>query len=387
MTIYVASGLGLLLTTSFLGLRRYLRQKKVQMPIAMTGVWLLLGAALIASFLVLGAVLPRPAAEFAIIDLPWRAGAKEREASRFAQHGEDAGKDEGRPRAKGKGEPEPATKGDAARKNGDAKGKGDNSASSKKDQASNGGAKGKDQVRDKGTQKDKGASQGKKGGAQVKDQAIKEDQAKGDGKAAPDRQAQADPPPSAPSEWISRLVAILKWIVLGAFALVIAFFVLRALLQFLANFTGWARSLLDFFGKWWQRLGAGPGSEVSSAGPGKAQVKPAPFRMFADPFRSGQAARMSPADLVRYTFEALEAWAAERDLARNAGETPLEFARRLGQEAPELEEEARQLAAYYAGLAYAGQALTNDCRVPLRQLWHLLAATARRKTASRVASR
>ena len=30
MGIYVASGLGLLLTTSFLGLRRYLRQRKLQ---------------------------------------------------------------------------------------------------------------------------------------------------------------------------------------------------------------------------------------------------------------------------------------------------------------------------------------------------------------------
>ena len=35
---------------------------------------------------------------------------------------------------------------------------------------------------------------------------------------------------------------------------------------------------------------------------------------------------MSPDDLVRYTFEAVQAWAAERDLPRRVGETPLEFA-------------------------------------------------------------
>jgi hypothetical protein len=116
MSTYVASGLGLLLTTSFLGLRRYLRQKKVQMPIAMTGVWLLLGAALIACFLVVGALLPRPAAEYAVFDLPWRAGAKEREASRFAQQGEDAGKGEGRPGAKRNEEPVAGAKDAAARK-------------------------------------------------------------------------------------------------------------------------------------------------------------------------------------------------------------------------------------------------------------------------------
>ena len=42
--IYVASGLGLLLTTSFLGLRRYLRQRRLEMPVTMAPVWLLLGA-------------------------------------------------------------------------------------------------------------------------------------------------------------------------------------------------------------------------------------------------------------------------------------------------------------------------------------------------------
>ena len=39
LCIYVGSGLGLLLTTSFLGLRRYLRQRKLRMPAAITGAW------------------------------------------------------------------------------------------------------------------------------------------------------------------------------------------------------------------------------------------------------------------------------------------------------------------------------------------------------------
>src|SRR5262249_36972964 len=64
MSIYVASGLGLLLTTSFLGLRRYLRQRKLQMPVAMTGVWLLVGGILIALLLTTGALLPRPNPEY-----------------------------------------------------------------------------------------------------------------------------------------------------------------------------------------------------------------------------------------------------------------------------------------------------------------------------------
>src|SRR5215831_9455839 len=60
MAVYVASGLGLLLTTCFLGLRRYLRQRNLKMPAKMVGSWLTLGGGLIAVLLVIGAVLPRP---------------------------------------------------------------------------------------------------------------------------------------------------------------------------------------------------------------------------------------------------------------------------------------------------------------------------------------
>src|SRR5262249_26804162 len=58
VTIYVGCGLGLLLTTCFLGLRRYLRQKRLTMPAAMTGAWLGLGAALVIGLIVHGAGLP-----------------------------------------------------------------------------------------------------------------------------------------------------------------------------------------------------------------------------------------------------------------------------------------------------------------------------------------
>ena len=43
MAVYVGSGLGLLVTTSLLGLRRYLRQRKVKIPAALTASWLGLG--------------------------------------------------------------------------------------------------------------------------------------------------------------------------------------------------------------------------------------------------------------------------------------------------------------------------------------------------------
>ena len=57
---------------------------------------------------------------------------------------------------------------------------------------------------------------------------------------------------------------------------------------------------------------------------------PRPFVTFRDPFATGEADGMSPAELVRYSFDAMNAWAFERGHGRRPGETPLEFAERLG---------------------------------------------------------
>ena len=81
---------------------------------------------------------------------------------------------------------------------------------------------------------------------------------------------------------------------------------------------------------------------------------------------------MGPAELVRYSFAALEAWAWQRHVGREIGETPLEFAHRLGDEAPPLEADVRRLAEYYVGLAYARQSVTEECIEPLREFWQML---------------
>lgn len=83
LALYLACGLGLLLTTSFLGLRRYLRVRKLQMPAAMTGLWLSLGAIVILALLFLGSIIPRPEAEYSLTQLLGWAGSKERDANRF----------------------------------------------------------------------------------------------------------------------------------------------------------------------------------------------------------------------------------------------------------------------------------------------------------------
>jgi hypothetical protein len=75
LCVYVGSGLGLLLSTRFLGLRRYLRQRHQEMPLAMTGRWLGIGWVLIAGVMLAALFLPRPNAEYAISELPFRVGS------------------------------------------------------------------------------------------------------------------------------------------------------------------------------------------------------------------------------------------------------------------------------------------------------------------------
>ncbi len=73
--VYVAAALGLLLTTSFLGLRRYLRQRNIEMPTQMAGAWLGTGAVMIVALLLFCMILPRRNAEYSITDLPAFAGS------------------------------------------------------------------------------------------------------------------------------------------------------------------------------------------------------------------------------------------------------------------------------------------------------------------------
>jgi hypothetical protein len=83
LCVYTASGLGLLMTTSFLGLRRYLRQRRLEMPVEMASVWLTVGSVMIVALLVTCWFLPRPSAEYSITQVPFgTASPDDRPASR-----------------------------------------------------------------------------------------------------------------------------------------------------------------------------------------------------------------------------------------------------------------------------------------------------------------
>ena len=97
LMVYVGCGLGLLLTTCFLGLRRYLRQRNLQMPASMTRAWLGLGGGLVLALLLVAALLPRPHAEYTLLDVVDPAGSAKRKASRAAVKGDSPTEGEGKP--------------------------------------------------------------------------------------------------------------------------------------------------------------------------------------------------------------------------------------------------------------------------------------------------
>jgi hypothetical protein len=408
LAIYLASGLGLLLTTSFLSLRRYLARRKVQMPVVMTGTWLLFGLGLIALFLFLGALLPRPNAEYSALEQVFPTTSPKRDASQWAFKGDGKpGEGEGRPQAGDKGK-----EGNTSSGKGKGSGKGDRGQGGGKD-GQNSGQRGQaNKSQSQGNQKgqgdsrsdkssssssQKGQSNDKSGQGQKSDRQAnqgqrqdggKADQKDGRGQQQENNQSSATgaqstpPPPSALNfaflDGLKPILASLKWIVLGVIVLFVVVFLLRALLSFLANFTGWAKALLD----WWQALWNAlwrcrrETERPAIAEKTDERLRGRPFNNYRNPFESGRARRMSPVELVRYSFEALEAWAAEHDLGRAEDETPLEFTNRIGAAVPELARDVRKLVGHYAAAAYGDSFSGEDCEHGLRQFWRTLTGVA-----------
>ena len=70
LAFYLFASLSLLVTTSFVGLRRYLRQRKVDMPTDVSVAWLSAGVALIAVVLLLAYFAPMPGRALASFEFP-----------------------------------------------------------------------------------------------------------------------------------------------------------------------------------------------------------------------------------------------------------------------------------------------------------------------------
>ncbi len=367
LCIYTASGLGLLLATSFLGLRRYLRQRRQEMPLSIVNLWLLIGSVMIAGVMLLAMLLPRPNAEYAVSEPPFRIGSPDQHSSQYSA-GRD-GVDENQPSAQSEQREDQQSGSTSSQQPGktpsdkaDKADKADKTQSDKTDKPSSNQAA-SEKPQKKPLKATGNSAAGKQSPDNARGQRQKDNQ-------TPDNTPHTQTLPRITFSPANTLLALFKWIIYGVllFLAIIAIWRNRyELLSALNNFVQW---LLDF----WHNLFGGKGRGIDEAdeaeGPKRATRRP--FADFNDPFTSGMAESYSPAELVRYTFEAVEAWAWEHGQPRQADQTPHEFARCLESNFSSLGEDSRRLADLYCQAAYAPVTLPAESVARLSQLWQNL---------------
>jgi len=420
---YVASGLGLLLTTSFLGLRRYLRQRRLQMPLAMTGVWLSVGAVLIVALLLAAQIIPRPNPEYPVEEMIAGAlGSPTREASRHAilkdsatkgakdgaggnesaergtRNAEQGKQDQGQSQ-QGQGQQGQGQQGQGQQGQGQ-QGQGQQGQGQQGQGQQGQGQQGQGQ-QGQGQQGQGQQGQGQQGqGQKSAERGTRNGEQSREGQASQQQEEQTtnqrssqsmpseapsnDAPPAEPPT-PSRLpdlssVPLASWIRWAMYAAMLAA-AIYGFLKYRRQVLAFLRQLLEELKNILSGL-FGRRQAAASEAAAEAKPPPRPFAAFEDPFLSGAASRTSPEQLVRYSFDALQAWAFERGSPRRPDATPLEFSQQLAGQAPQIAAEARELAQLYSQITYARRTLSPDCLPSLRQLWEHLRATSR-STAAR----
>ena len=312
--VYVTAAVGLLLTTSFLGLRRYLRQRYLPMPPMIAFGWIRFGVG-VAAFVLVGALLvPRPGANDAWKELRYHVDYRLRQASDYAMRFGPHGKGEGRP---GNETQKPSPSRNPA---------GDSQPQSGADQT---------------------PSPGQTGQAQSND-------------------AQTHQPSAANGADLYRWFKVLFLVVLAVLA---AWWVFRKrdlLLQiarsFLASLAGFFRDLFKFSWPFKRAL-------VVSKGPPSKHLR---FAGFQNPFLSNQYSSWPREQLVLYSFEALQAWAEEHGVEPRPDRTAREFCAEVSNRFPEITPELSQLSWLYSHAAYR-MSIPGECDLePLGRLWRFL---------------
>jgi hypothetical protein len=377
---YLFFSLGLLVSTSFLGLRRYLRQRKVEMPLSLTWIWIGGGIAGVALVLLIVSLIPLPSGSQGLMDLPFRMDTET--SLRPSQWGQGS---EGK-----KEEPDDSQA---------SKTPGDQSSKSISDAAVPGGKEPSDA---KGDHKSKSESKSKTLKDDPNSKASPSSNEKGDSKksrsneslnpsldkdkekskTAPQKndiekskvQSQ-DPMPPNPERSMSISLSggwenLLRWLVSGLLLVVIAYVAIRYRDEIHQAWLDLAAYWRGLFGV---RSADSPASKVASNEEPLSLVRQKIFTDFENPF-SRKASRWSPQRILLHFFEALEAWGLERRMARSAEETPEEYLRRLASKFPDQAESLHRFTQLYNRTAYANTSADPNEVKRLASLWEWLTA-------------
>jgi hypothetical protein len=420
LAVYVASALCLLVTTSFLGLRRYLRQRRVEMPAPMAATWVSLGAVLILLVMFTAALIPRPNAEYALSQAPWQAGSPNDLASAdVSVSGEGTIDPEATNRVTSDNPQAPQGNKPGKQQDADSYGESPVESSSKNAEASAGGQKDEQSGpqpgdRSQSDAQDSSAPGDSKEAADNSQDGDSPPTGDADDSQSPEKESSANseesaavnkPPgsenpelasessrgsirdmfshpqlsnPFQPLQTIaSSLSNLLKFVFYVLLGLAIAYFAWTrrsAIARALADIF---RELREFFARLFGQAPAANANEVAAvAGPRRRT-----FGDFNDPFTSGRARSLPPVELVRYTFEAFEAWAGDHGRPRSPDQTPQELVRSVLPPQTPMYDQARRLAQLYSEAAYSAATVPREAAASLQSLWQLMRSA--RSSASR----
>ncbi|MBI1176455.1 DUF4129 domain-containing protein [bacterium] len=310
VAIFLLAAMSLLLLTSFLGLRRYLRQRRLKMPVRIAGTWIGVGTMIIVGALMLSFVVPRPLALVASSESAAVLNGRKLEEKNVEN---DASSDRESERAK--------------------------SGGTEKQSSSN---------EIEGNQNDD-ASKRKLNGGKAENATRPEDGQSADSKS--------------PSVSLPQAPSWLRWVVWAIFGCVLLYMIIRNWRQIWLAIGQLIESLRALF-RPNVKMPKRPGTR---RGPVLEPSPPVRFVDLANPFRSGE--NVDPATAVCRTFKALEVWSTEHGCARSADTTSTEFAESLMAIHPGLRRSLRHLARIYAGLLYADR-LPKENELPaLAALW------------------
>jgi hypothetical protein len=321
--VYLAAALGLLITTSFLGLRRYLRQRYLKMPPTIALAWLKFGVG-VALIVLIGAIfLPRPGATAAWASLRYQIHYQLRRASQYAARDNAPGQGQGR--------------------------------------AGN----------------DAGGNQGS---------APKPSQEQ-DGKQASSQQASGNnatpspaTPPPAPSIQAGNIYNLLRAAFLIIAALVIGTWIIRRRHMLLEMAKSFLAALAQFFRKLFDLTPTRKPSKKTEQ-PAPAPVNFSTFAEYRNPFFAAKDHAWPPEQIIIYSYEAVQVWAKEQGIPARPEETAREFCSRLSEHYPELDASFSQLAHLYAHAAYGKKLPPNSDLEPIKELWRRMSVAVTKTVA------
>lgn len=393
LCIYVASALALLLTTSFLQMRRYLIQRRLPFTDQMASVWLGTGGTLIIGLMLLCLLLPRPNTGFSFVDSFDKVSSREQRASRVSTgrdgvvDNERSGRGESSEKAESDSEEgtqpsEDAEQGSRPGENPKTKG-GEQSDAGQPDEGqgetNTGGDGESERSENDEAESSNGESKEQNGeGNRESSEPPRENENAEPELDGRDRDAsqgtRAEPQPLSVPRLLPNLTvpSIPKLVYFAIIAVLVLFVFLRYGREIGAALQAFLRDFAAMFG----RLLGGrrrSGKTIDSGEEKQMDVEPQrAFSSFQDPFAAGTADRFTPQQLVNYSFEALQAWAAERDCGRTNEQTPLEFAGSISGSDKRVGLLARNLAVFYNQAAYAPDAIGADAVDHARALWRVL---------------